>query len=142
MKQKIFIIQSESRYLKSLRSKLKQFLKQTGHSNKNSSIFLIAAGEACSNSIRHAYLGSAGHKIRITVQDQRAKKVFKVRDYGQKINLRKVKPPKLPPRKPHGLGIYLLKTMMDEVKYNTHHLRGNELIVAKYKGGNTREDSR
>ena len=133
MIRKDFVIESEPRYLKPLRSKVRQFLERTRVSEKSIGVFLLAVGEACTNSIRHAYSGETRHKIRITVEDRSQKTVLKVRDYGRKIDLSKVKTPKLPPEKPHGLGIYLLKTIMDEVKYNTNHRLGNELILTKYK---------
>ena len=132
MIRKTFVIKSESKYLKPLRNKLDLFLKRTGFSPKDRIFCLIAVGEACSNSIRHAYQGESGYLIRLTVQADKEKVVFKVRDYGQKIVLSEVKTPKLPPDKPHGLGIYLLKTIVDKVKYNTNHTRGNELILTKY----------
>ncbi len=133
MTQKIFVIKSESKYLKPLRDKLKLFLRKTRFSSKDRAAFLVAVGEACTNSIRHTYQGEKGHKIRVTVQVRKDKIVFKIRDYGRKINLSKVKTPRLPRKKPHGLGIYLLKTMMDKLKYNTTHARGNELILTKHR---------
>ena len=138
---KTFVIKSESKYLKPLRNKLKRFFENTGFSPKDCASFLVAVGEACTNSIRHAYQCERGHKIRITIRDKKEKIVFRIRDYGRKIDLSKVKTPKLPPRKPHGLGIYLLKTIMDKLKYNTTRVRGNELILIKYKKGDNRESS-
>lgn len=132
---KIFVIKSESKYLALLRKKLDSFLKKSNFSPKDRSIFLVAVGEACTNSIRHAYQGKKDGKIRVVVQDQKSKIILRIRDYGQKIVLSRIKTPKLPPRKPHGLGVYLLKTMMDQLKYNTTHARGNELILTKYKEG-------
>ena len=133
MKRKTLIVKSESKYLKPLRTQLTRYLKQLGVSEQDRSVFLIAAVEACTNSIRHAYQEESGHSIRVTVQDFKRKIVLRIRDYGRKINLSKVKTPKLPPTKPHGLGIYFLKTMMDELTYNTRHRRGNELVLAKHK---------
>ena len=37
-------------------------------------------------------------------------------------------------RKVGGLGIYMMKKMMDEVNYNFHTVRGNELILRKKIG--------
>jgi len=138
---KVFVIKSESKYLGPLRKKLDSFLKKKNFSLKDRSNFLLVIGEACTNSIRHAYQGKKGGQIRVALQDQRTKIVFRIRDYGQKIDLSRIKTPKLPPKKPHGLGIYLLKTMMDQLKYNTTHVRGNELILTKYKEGGAREGS-
>ena len=133
MIRKSFVIPSESKYLKSLRAKLLQFLKRMRHPLEDRDAILVAVTEACTNSIRHAYSGENGHKIRVAVEDSKLRTVFRIRDYGQKIDLARVKAPELPPTKPHGLGIHFIKTMMDEVKYNTAHRRGNELVLIKYK---------
>lgn len=137
MKRKIFTIQSESKYLKPLRNQLRRFLAKLGFKGKELDFLLIALGEACTNSIRHAYGGEKGHLIRVTVENRKRGIIFKIRDYGHKIVLSNVKTPKLPPDKPHGLGIYLVKTMVDRLKYNTHHARGNELVLTKYKKRNS-----
>ena len=128
-----FVIPSESKYLKPLRAKLLQSLKRMRHPLKGRDAILVAVTEACTNSIRHAYSGENNRKIRVTVEDSKLRTVFRIRDYGRKIDLAKIKPPELPPTKPHGLGIHFIKTMMDEVKYNTAHRRGNELVLIKYK---------
>ena len=133
MIRKVFVIKSESRYLKPLRNKLNQFLKRIGFTKRDRQMLLIAVGEVCTNAIRHAYRGERGRKIRVSVIDSDRKTVFRIRDYGHKIKLSKVKTPKLPPTKPHGLGIYLVKTIADELKYNNRHARGNEFILTKYK---------
>ncbi len=133
MKQKTFVIQSDPKNLKTLRKELTGFLKKIHLPVKIQKEILIAIGEACTNSIRHSYRGDSRKKIRVTVKNLDEKIVFKIRDYGRKINLSKVKTPELPPQTPGGLGIHLMKTIMDELKYNTGHAEGNELILAKYK---------
>jgi len=139
--QKVLVFDSDPRALKPLREKLKPFLDQAGLSEKGREEVLVAVGEACTNAIRHSYLGEKGHKIRVTLHDQREKLVLKIRDYGRKIDLSRVKAPELPPKKAGGLGIYFMKTIMDEMEYNTRHRQGNELILTKYKGkGETNED--
>ena len=135
MRKKVFVIDSHARNLKPLREKIMRFLRKSGVAQKVRHDILCAVGEACTNSIRHSYLGEPGRKIRVTAVDGEKNLLFKVRDYGRKIDLRKVKPPRLPRVRPGGLGIYFMKTMMDKLAYNTRHSRGNELIMVKYKKG-------
>lgn len=131
--QKILTLASESRNLTRLRDELRVFLKQAGFSPEVEEKILVAVGEGCTNAIRHAYQEEANHKIQVTFEDQKEKVIFRIRDYGRKIDLSKVKTPELPPKKGGGLGIYFMKTLMDEVEYNTSHPLGNELILTKYK---------
>lgn len=135
MRQKKFAIKSSSTALRNLRKKLKIFLKKSSFPKKDQWRFVMAVGEACTNSIRHSYGKDSRGLIRVQATEMKDRMVFKIRDYGQKINLKKIRTPKLPPRKPHGLGIYFLKTIMDKIKYNTSYQKGNELTLIKYKRG-------
>lgn len=127
------MITSESRNLTRLRERLKPLFKKAGFSHEVEEKILVAVGEGCTNAIRHAYQEETKGKIRVTFQDEKDKAIFRIRDYGRKIDLAKVKTPELPPKKGGGLGIYFMKTLMDGVEYNTSHPVGNELILTKYK---------
>ncbi len=132
--EKVIVIDSDSKHLKPLRDEVGRFLSKASFSVKVREDILVALGEAVANSMRHAYKGESGHEIRVTIQEDPGKVIFKIRDFGEKIDLSKVEEqPKLPPEKPHGLGIYFMKTIMNEIKYNTDNPEGNELILTKYK---------
>ena len=133
--EKKLLIQSDPAQLKSLRDRLSTILQQTGFDAKTREAFLVAVCEGCTNAIRHSYHGEKGHEIEVTILDEKDKITFKIRDYGEKIDLTKIKPPQIPPQQPGGLGVYFMKTIMDLVEYNTAHSRGNELTLVKYKGG-------
>src|SRR3990167_4403198 len=111
MSRKVFEITSESENLRKLRGDLKVFLQKKGLSKKVQANCLLAVSEGCTNSLRHAYGGIAGHKIKVVVIDDQKRIEFRIRDYGKKINLKRVRPPELPPKKPNGLGIFFLKTI-------------------------------
>ena len=128
-------LESNSECLKTLRDKLRDFLTQAGLETKALESLLVAAGEAFTNAIRHSYLGQCGKKIQVTFEDAPDKVTLRFRDYGKKIDLTCVKEPTLPPVKGGGLGIYFMKTIVDEMEYNTRHSEGNELIMVKYKAG-------
>ncbi len=133
MKKKVFLLESDPAQLKPLRDRLKEFLKGSSLPHRSESAILVAVGEGATNAIRHAYQGEKGRTVRITLEDHKDKLVFRIRDYGRKIDLQKVQMPELPPKKGGGLGLYFMETMMDQVQYNTGHRRGNELILTKYK---------
>src|SRR3989338_3980414 len=135
MNEQMFEIESESKHLASLRERLQRFLEQTGLPSKAQEEIQVALGEACPNAIRPSYLTQPVQKIQVTVQNLEDKVVFKIRDYGKKIELERLKTPELPPTTPGGLGIYFMKTIMDEMEYNMSHSEGNELILAKHKKG-------
>ncbi|MSR77477.1 MAG: ATP-binding protein [Candidatus Omnitrophica bacterium] len=135
--EKVFIIDSDSAQLKLIRDEIDHFLRDQHFPDKAREDILVAMGEATANSIRHAYENKPGHEVRVTIEDYPEKVVFRVRDYGKKINPAKLKEtPTLPPVEPHGLGIYFMKTIMDDLTYNTSHAKGNEVILTKFKEKN------
>lgn len=130
---KIFKIESIAANLRQIREDIRPLLETSGFDSKVRESILVAVGEACTNAIRHAYLGQPGYSIEIIYEDAPDKIVISVRDFGKKINLQAVPEPKLPPERPGGLGIHFMKTIMDQVEYNTAHSQGNELILTKFK---------
>ncbi len=130
----VFVLKSDSSELKPLREGLRARLASAGFDEKTLESLLIAVCEAVTNAIRHSYHNEPGREIRVTFEDLGDKVSLKVRDFGHKIKVQEIKEPTLPPVKGGGLGIYFMKTIMDELEYNTDHPEGNELIMAKHKG--------
>ena len=131
---KVLTIDSDPCHLQAALKELTPFLAKTGFSDKTVQSLLVALGEAATNASRHSYGCEKGRPIEITLEDSSEKLVIRIRDFGTKIDLRAVKEPVIPPVKGGGLGIYFMKTIMDDLKYNTAHPKGNELIMTKYKG--------
>ncbi len=133
MNEQTLIIDSDSAKLKEVRAEIGKCLRASGFQDKPLEEMLVAVGEGAANAIRHAYQGEKGHEVRITYQDHPDRIVIRIRDFGKKIDLTKIKEPKLPPTEPNGLGIYFMKTILDDLQYNTEHTAGNEVIMTKFK---------
>lgn len=131
---KVLHLNSDPCNLQNALKDLTPFLEKTGFSEKTVQSFLVALGEAATNASRHSYCGAKDRPIEITLEDSPEKLVIRVRDYGKKIDIKSIKEPTLPPTTGGGLGIYFMKTIMDDMQYNTAHSEGNELILTKYKG--------
>lgn len=135
----IFMVESRTENIKHVRDQIEFFMTGKGFSAKQLNDILVAVGEGFTNCIRHSYGSSENQRIKVTLEDHAEKVVFKIRDYGKKIDLKKVKKPTLPPEKPGGLGIYFMQTLVDEMRYNTRVLRGTELILIKYKNSQKKD---
>ena len=94
---------------------------------------VLAVDEACTNVIKHAYLGDKNKQIIICskVFDDRLEILIK--DFGQKADPDTFRPRDLKNIKPGGLGMYFINEVMDEVKYDTSLPAGTELCLIKYK---------
>jgi len=97
----------------------------------------IAVGEACINSVRHGYEKEDSNKfIYITFSIQPTKLEIVIKDDGRGFDitpideyLEKVDDAKI---KGIGMGIYLMKTLMDEVKFISYP-NGTEVRLVKCK---------
>jgi serine/threonine-protein kinase RsbW len=87
--------------------------------------------EATSNAIRHSNSSDPKDTVRITIQFQGDELNIKVYDHGQGFDLESVPAPDLDHPKEGGLGIFLIKTLMDSVTYTrTEHY--NVLEIRKF----------
>ncbi len=86
--------------------------------------------EATSNVIKHAQ-DDPRHSVRISIQLQENALIIKVYDHGQGFDLEKVPLPDFDHPKESGMGLYLIRTMMDSVTYARLD-EGNVLEIIKY----------
>ena len=112
--------------------------RQVGFSDKEIYSIQLAADEASSNIVEHAYAGVDDGKIEIdcSIFDGGLKIVM--RDQGKSFNPSSVPEPNvkadLSERKIGGLGMYLMRKLMDEVSYVSSAETGNVLTMVKRKG--------
>jgi serine/threonine-protein kinase RsbW len=92
-------------------------VKRSGLDQREIFHLMMAVDEACTNIIK--YSGSDEIKIKCDVEDDRV--VVDIRDRGVTFNLLEAPSPEidlpLQERKIGGLGIYFIRTLIDEVKY-------------------------
>jgi serine/threonine-protein kinase RsbW len=97
----------------------------------------LAAEEAFVNIVRHAYTGGAGPvRSSLTRDDQGITITFT--DEAPPFDPRDVPPPdldaELADRREGGLGLHLIRQLMDEVHYRYRAGAGNTLELVKYLG--------
>jgi sigma-B regulation protein RsbU (phosphoserine phosphatase) len=99
----------------------------------------LAVDEACSNIIEHAYDGVTDGKIEITCVYRQNELCIYLRDWGNPFDPSIATEPDLSvdlsERRVGGLGIFLIRKMMDEVRYDSEPDRGNLLKLVKRPGG-------
>jgi len=94
----------------------------------------VAVDEACTNIIQYAYSGKGG-MIAISCGLQGNDLVITIRDRGKPFDPRSVPPPDLEAdldkRRVGGLGMYLMRKLMDDVSYDFDAQEGNRLTMRK-----------
>jgi len=97
----------------------------------------MAVDEACTNIIEHAYGGEGRGDIEITCRISADKLTVILHDYGRPFDPTGVLSPdleeSLEERNAHGLGLYFMRRLMDEVEFEFRPDSGNVLTMVKYK---------
>jgi serine/threonine-protein kinase RsbW len=99
---------------------------------------VLATGEAVTNIVRHAHRDLPHAELTIHVQVEAAGVALTFLDEGEPFDISSV--PQLPPGELRigGRGIYLLRTLMDEVTCQPRGARGNVLRLVKRRPMPTR----
>lgn len=93
----------------------------------------LAINEACSNIIRHAYEGDKNKVIILQLNFDHEKLVFEARDFGKKLDPTKYKEPDLDTPLEGGYGRFIIRSLVDEVDYDTSPGKGTKLRLVKYR---------
>ncbi len=126
-------IPSAPKYLRVVRYLLAELAELKGYSLKERDRICLAVGEACSNIIRHSYKEKTDGEIIIRCELYDDRMVICLRDFGEKIDLSQIKPPNMEEKiQPGGLGVHMIKCMMDQVEYDVTYDVGTEIRMTKY----------
>lgn len=97
----------------------------------------LAVDEACANVIKHAYIGdnTREKEIHVRVKTQAKKIEITIADRGIGFNPNSIKTPNmeeyLKRMKPGGLGLHLIRTLMDKVSFRINPGIRNEVKMSK-----------
>lgn len=121
---------SDPRLLHIVRSVVGQTAALSGFDDDEVQFIMLAVDEACANVIRHAYGGRTDGQVvlRCAAKDKRIE--FRLVDQGKPAEASRMKSRALEDVRPGGLGLHLIQSIMDEVRYDTGR-DGNELFLAK-----------
>lgn len=121
-------------FLDEIRDFVAEVARSGGFSEKAIYSLQLAADEAASNIIEHAYEGVANASLFVTCDMEGDKIVISMRDTGKSFNPNAVKEPNLKAdlseRQIGGLGVYLMRKLMDTVQYESSSA-GNLLTMTK-----------
>lgn len=123
--------------LDSIRTFVGAAAEQAGFSDKDVYAVKLAADEACSNIIEHAYGGGPDGEIEIVCEVQNGQITLKIHDRGREFDMSTVREPNLSSdlneREIGGLGVFLIHRLMDEVCFKSSRKTGNTLTLVKRK---------
>jgi len=116
-------VPAEESQLARVRDFVKEFADRGGVPRRTAKVFLLAADEACSNVVRHAYREKGG-KMRITLSIARGWFEMAVADRGETFDWPREEALDLRDHvrkgKRGGLGLTIIRRLMDEVSYEAN----------------------
>lgn len=134
---KELVVKSTTENLSSIRTFIEQAAADAGVSTENTGKMILAVDEACTNIIKHAYKYSSEGNIILKVNFDNKKMSIKIIDEGGHFNPDLVPAPNIEKlqhqRKGGGLGMFLMKKLMDEVSYTHLSNNKNQVLLVKYR---------
>ena len=129
-------IPSQKDNLEIIRNFISAIARKVGFKDEDVNKIELAVDEACTNVIRHAYEDDETQNIDIAIKIDFQKLAIVVTDRGKSFNVDEIELPDmdayLAELRVGGLGIYLMKTLMDEVEYHSEPGVKNEVRMVKY----------
>ena len=96
----------------------------------------LAVDEACANVIKHAYLKKTKQPIDIVIEIDFKKLAIIITDHGKGFDVKKISKQDvkdyIAEMRVGGLGIYLMKALMDEVEFNSRPGVKTQVKMVKY----------
>lgn len=125
-------------FLDEIREFVGEIARANGFSDKDVYNIQLATDEAASNIIEHAYVGIADGVLDLSCGMKKQELVISLIDHGLPFDPADVPLPDLQAdlsdRKIGGLGIFLMRKLMDEVHYHSNADKSNILTMIKRKG--------
>jgi len=90
----------------------------------------VAVGEACNNAVLHTE--NYEHTFDLSFFAETQKLIIEVKDNGRGFSLDHYKEPDLEHPKEHGLGIFIMKSLMDDLEIESQVGEGTSIRMIKY----------
>lgn len=130
-------ILSQSENLEIIREFVAKIAAKAGFDENNVNKIELAVDEACANVIKHAYTTQDTFQImNVSIEINLDNITIIVSDQGKGFDIEKIKPldinKYIAEMRVGGLGIYLMRNLMDKVEFNINRGQRNEVKMIKY----------
>ncbi len=127
-----------------VRSALARMAELEGMAAEDIHKITLAVDEALANVIKHGYGGPCDKPIHIKLEgfdepDGRGGIRVEVRDHGRQVDPHTIKGRDLDDVRPGGLGVHIMRTVMDKVEFSCPIDGGMHLEMVKYRDGGARK---
>jgi serine/threonine-protein kinase RsbW len=135
IKEKELVVKSRTDNLSEIRDFVYNAASEAGFLSEVIENIILAVDEACTNIIKHAYRSYPEGEITINIKYTNKKFTILIIDYGAPFRPETIPDPDLQKyyqqHRIGGLGMYLMKSLMDEVKYISVPGKYNQVMLSK-----------
>jgi serine/threonine-protein kinase RsbW len=136
VKKQQITIESRTDRLIEVRDFVSTAAREFGFADEDVSKIALAVDEACTNIIKHAYHFDPQKDIVVSVSGSNGAFVVAICDRGEVFNPNGIKTPDMKEYLTHyrrgGLGVYLMRSLMDKVEYDIRPGKLNEVRLTKF----------
>ncbi len=130
------VITSDTRHLTAVRDFVSRMIRASKLNRDDENKIILAVDEAVTNIIEHAYEDQAEGSIEIEIELDDHRFSIRILDTGKEFNPDEIHDPDIMDHvkygKKKGLGIFLMRQIMDEVRYAFKDGIKNEVVLVKY----------
>ena len=134
-KQKELLVKSRTENLTAVREFISSTVEEVNIPPDIAGDIVLAVDEACTNIIKHAYKYSPEGNIKIKLTYSDKKIVVEITDHGASFHPDAVPKPDLKKyfeeKRVGGLGMYLMKSLMDDIHYKSIPGKFNQVLLTK-----------
>jgi len=128
-------IGSEPKSLEEARRFVNDLLKDSKFSSEEIGIIELVTYEACANSIEHAYENQPDFYVDLNIQILGKRVIIQIEDSGKKFTPQEIYPldigARIDKRLSRGMGLPLIKALMDEMSFEPTALGNNRIVMMK-----------
>lgn len=130
-------VNASTQNLSTIRNFVSRHAEEQGFSTQKVADIQLAVDEAYTNIIKHAYKNDSNQQVIINLEFDNEKMVVTLTDHGVGFDVEKYKRPNLKKqiekKKRGGMGVYLIRKLMDEV---TYHAKNHKNVLRMCKNRN------
>ena len=131
-------MRANPKYLHVVRAAVRRVAAAVGMAGNKPEQVALAVVEALTNIIRHAYGGPCDKPIIVKLskvegsEQNRSALEILIRDFGKPVDVRQIEGRDLGEVRPGGLGVHIIKSVMDEIEFSQAEEGGMRVRMVKY----------
>ncbi len=128
-------VKSSTEELSAIRNFIRDSITPAGVPQDAVDKIILAVDEASTNIVKHSYHYAKDREIKVNLALEQGYCVVTILDYGDSFDPNEIPKPDmkqyLEEKRVGGLGLYLMRTLMDEVQYTSYEGKYNKLVLIK-----------